>query len=105
MNFDTISVQEAVRRSLQTEKNAMDFYRMGALKMQDHEARRVFEILAGEERGHAGIESVAEVRQPNLVRRRLGQESPTLVVTDRFDPNSPAARELADRHARHVLKP
>jgi rubrerythrin len=54
MNFDAISVQEAVKRSLQTEKNAMDFYRMGARKMQDHDARRVFEILAGEERGHAG---------------------------------------------------
>jgi len=54
MNFDTINVQEAVRRSLQTEKNAMDFYRMGAGKMQDPEARRVFALLAEEERGHAG---------------------------------------------------
>ena len=54
MNFDSITVQEAVRRSLQTEKNAMDFYRLGALKMQDPEARRVFDILAKEERGHAG---------------------------------------------------
>lgn len=54
MNFDTITVQEAVRRSLQTEKNAMDFYRIGARKMRDAEARRVFDLLAGEERGHAG---------------------------------------------------
>jgi rubrerythrin len=54
MNFETINVQEAVRRSLQTEKNAMDFYRMGADKMQDPEARRVFTLLAEEERGHAG---------------------------------------------------
>ena len=54
MNFDSITVQEAVRRSLQTEKNAMDFYRLGALKMKDAEARRVFDVLAEEERGHAG---------------------------------------------------
>ena len=53
MNYDGITVQEAVRRSLQTEKNAMDFYRLGALKMHDHEAKRVFTVLAGEERGHA----------------------------------------------------
>jgi rubrerythrin len=54
MNFDTINVQEAVRRSIQTEKNAMDFYKMGAGKMQDPEARRIFTLLAEEERGHAG---------------------------------------------------
>lgn len=54
MNFDTLTVQEAVRRSIQTEKNAMDFYRLAAQKMRDAEARRVFELLAGEERGHAG---------------------------------------------------
>jgi rubrerythrin len=54
MNFDTLTVQEAVRRSIQTEKNAMDFYRLAAQKMHDAEARRVFELLAGEERGHAG---------------------------------------------------
>ncbi len=54
MNLDNITVQEAVRRSLQTEKNAMDFYRLGARQMQDADARRVFELLAQEERGHAG---------------------------------------------------
>jgi rubrerythrin len=54
MNFENLTVQEAVRRSIQTEKNAMDFYRLAALKMRDDEARRVFELLAGEERGHAG---------------------------------------------------
>jgi len=54
MNFNEISVQEAVRRSIQTEKNAMDFYHLGAGKMQDKEAKRVFELLAREERDHAG---------------------------------------------------
>jgi rubrerythrin len=53
MSIDTLTVQEAVRRSIQIEKNAMDFYRLGARKMQDADARRVFEILTGEERGHA----------------------------------------------------
>ncbi len=54
MNYDKLTVQEAVRRSIETEKNAMDFYRLGALKMRDAEARRVFELLSGEERDHAG---------------------------------------------------
>src|SRR5512136_2278840 len=54
MNFDTMTIREAVRRSIETEKNAMDFYRLGAMKMRDAEARRVFELLSGEERDHAG---------------------------------------------------
>ncbi|HTP64270.1 MAG TPA: ferritin family protein, partial [Geobacteraceae bacterium] len=53
MDFDKITVQDAIRRSMLTEKNAMDFYRLGALKMRDAEARRVFELLSGEERDHA----------------------------------------------------
>lgn len=54
MDFSNISVQEAVKRSIQTEKNAMDFYRLGARKMQNPDAIRVFELLASEERDHAG---------------------------------------------------
>jgi rubrerythrin len=54
MNFNEVSVQDAVLRSIQTEKNAMDFYRLGAGKMSDREAVRVFELLAREERDHAG---------------------------------------------------
>jgi rubrerythrin len=53
MKIEDLTVQEAVRRSIQTEKNAMDFYRLAALEMRDAEARRVFEVLAGEERAHA----------------------------------------------------
>ncbi len=49
-----INIQEAVKRSIQTEKNAMNFYQMGAEKMSDPDARRVFEVLAKEEREHAG---------------------------------------------------
>ncbi len=55
MNLEAITVQEAVRSSLQTEKDAMDFYRLSALKMQDPESRRVFTVLEGEEREHAGF--------------------------------------------------
>jgi rubrerythrin len=54
MNIENLTVEEAVRRSIQTEKNAMDFYRLGALEMRDADAKRVFEVLAGEEREHAG---------------------------------------------------
>ncbi|MBI5484228.1 MAG: ferritin, partial [Deltaproteobacteria bacterium] len=49
----SIDVQEAVKRSIQTEKNAMSFYQLGAQKMKNPDARRVFETLAKEEREHA----------------------------------------------------
>lgn len=49
----SIDVQEAVKRSIQTEKNAMNFYQLGAQKMKNPDARRVFEVLAKEEREHA----------------------------------------------------
>lgn len=50
----SIDVQDAIKRSIQTEKNAMNFYLAGAGQMKDPDARRVFEILAREEREHAG---------------------------------------------------
>ncbi|MEI6206545.1 MAG: ferritin family protein [Desulfuromonadales bacterium] len=50
----SINIQEAVKRSIQTEKNAMNFYQLGAQKMKDPDARRIFEVLAQEEREHAG---------------------------------------------------
>ena len=46
-------VREAVRRSIQTEKNAMDFYVRSASQMKNAQARKVFELLASEEREHA----------------------------------------------------
>ena len=49
----SINVQEAVKRSIQTEKNAMNFYQLGAQKMNDPDARRTFELLAKEEHEHA----------------------------------------------------
>ena len=47
-------VQKAIKNSIETEKNAMYFYRMGAEKMKDKAARELFELLAREEREHAG---------------------------------------------------
>jgi rubrerythrin len=48
-----IDVQQAIRRSMQTEKNAMDFYNRGAGMMKNADSRRVFETLARDEREHA----------------------------------------------------
>ena len=49
-----LDLKEAIRRSIQTEKNAMDFYVRGAALMKNPEAKKVFELLAREEREHAG---------------------------------------------------
>jgi len=49
----TVDVQDAIRRSIQTEKNAMEFYQRGAAEMKDADARKTFELLAREEREHA----------------------------------------------------
>ena len=51
MNSD--SIQQAIRRSLLTEKAAMDFYRTAAQHIRNPEARRMLELLAKEEREHA----------------------------------------------------
>lgn len=49
-----LDLKEAVRRSIQTEKNAMDFYVRGAALMKNTEAKKTFELLAREEKEHAG---------------------------------------------------
>lgn len=51
--FETVDVQEAIKRSIQTEKNARDFYRLGAKHMKNERARKTFEVLAREEAEHA----------------------------------------------------
>jgi len=51
--FENVDVQEAVRRSIQTEKNARDFYLLGARHMKDGLAKKGFQILAKEEEEHA----------------------------------------------------
>jgi len=52
--FEHIDVQGALKKAIQTEKNAMNFYQLGATLMKDQDARRVFLLLAAEERSHAG---------------------------------------------------
>jgi len=51
--FEKVDVQEAIKRSIQTEKNARDFYRLGARHMKNDRARKTFELLAREEAEHA----------------------------------------------------
>jgi len=46
-------LQKALKDSIQTEKDAMDFYKFGAEKMADEKARKTFELLAREEAQHA----------------------------------------------------
>ncbi|UFS70149.1 ferritin family protein [Geomonas sp. RF6] len=46
-------VEAAIKTAIQTEKNAMNFYQIGAEQMKDPEAKRLFEQLAKEEKEHA----------------------------------------------------
>ncbi len=51
--FENVDVQEAIKRSIRTEKYARDFYLLGAKHMKNQQARRTFELLAAEEVDHA----------------------------------------------------
>ncbi len=51
--LENIDLKDAVRRAIQTEKNAMEFYQRGAEMMKNAEAKKVFELLAREDREHA----------------------------------------------------
>ncbi len=51
--FSDIDVKNALIRSVQTEKNAMNFYQIAAAQMKDADAVKTFELLAREERDHA----------------------------------------------------
>lgn len=46
-------VQEAIKRSIVTERSAMLFYQHTAAHMNDSDAKKTFELLAREEREHA----------------------------------------------------
>ncbi len=46
-------IQEAVKRSIMTERGAMLFYQQSAQHMKDIDAKKTFELLAREEREHA----------------------------------------------------
>jgi rubrerythrin len=51
--MDKIELQQAIKAAIQTEKDAMDYYRYGAERMADDKARATFELLAREEYQHA----------------------------------------------------
>ena len=46
-------VKKALARSVQTEKNAMNFYEIASKQMKNADAIKTFELLAREERDHA----------------------------------------------------
>ena len=46
-------IKNALIRSVQTEKNAMNFYQIAAKQMKNADAIKTFELLAREEREHA----------------------------------------------------
>jgi rubrerythrin len=46
--------QEAIKRAVHTEKELMEFYQRAALITRDPGGRKVFDLLAKEEREHAG---------------------------------------------------
>lgn len=48
-----MKMQEAIKTAIQTEKNAMDFYKRAASITKNVRGKKVFEQLAGEEREHA----------------------------------------------------
>ena len=47
------NITDAIKRSMLTEKSAMDFYASCAARMENKAARKTFELLASEEREHA----------------------------------------------------
>lgn len=51
--METIDVQTAIKESIQTEKDAMDYYKYAAERMAEDKARKTFELLAREEYQHA----------------------------------------------------
>lgn len=48
-----IDLQKAIKEAIQTEKDAMDYYKYGAERMAEDKARQTFELLAREEYQHA----------------------------------------------------
>lgn len=49
----TIDLKLAIKEAMQTEKDAMDYYRLAAEKLDDERAKKTFEILAKDEAQHA----------------------------------------------------
>jgi rubrerythrin len=81
----TIDVQDAIKRSIQTEKNAMNFYLLGSQQMKDPDAKRTFALLATEEREHAGqfykIYTGSDIPSLDTFLDELGDNESSWVIT------------------------
>ena len=64
-------LKQAIKDSIQTEKDAMDFYRLAGEKMYNERPRLTFKLLAHEEREHARsfYEAYSWDDLPGLFRR------------------------------------
>ncbi len=51
--MELIDMQKAIKEAIQTEKDAMDYYKYGAEHMTEEKAKKTFEILGREEYQHA----------------------------------------------------
>lgn len=49
-----LKLKDAIRQAIQTEKDVMDFYLKAAALTQNERGKKIFEMLAREEREHAG---------------------------------------------------
>jgi len=112
------ALTEAIRDSIQTEKNAMDFYRSAAQQTKKKEVRRIFELLETEEKEHAHsffevyqgteIEDLEDfLQQPSEPDSNWSKELAEMIADPGFDERS--AMKLAmekeeelERHLRTV---
>jgi rubrerythrin len=76
--MDKIELQQAIRASMQTEKDAMDYYQYGAERMAEDKARATFELLAREEYQHA----------ESFYRIYTGQDVPSFEAFMKTPPNT-----------------
>ena len=86
------NMQEAIRLAIQTEKNVMDFYKRAAEATQNPQGKKVFELLSGEEREHAG----------HFFHLYQGRDLGTFENSwpGRPTPTRPCSHELAKGHRR-----
>ena len=110
-------LSKAIRDSIQTEKNAMDFYRVAARLARKKEVQQVFDLLAQEEMEHAHsffkiyegkeIDDLeAFLQQPPLLESVWAKSLAELVAAPGFDERR--AMELAmqreEELERHLMK-
>jgi rubrerythrin len=96
-----LSIADAVREAILTEKNSFEFYRVASETVRDQGAKQLFESLAREELEHVNA----------FLRLYTGDEFGDLhsLVKQPYDPNQPVNRVLLegvapDMTAEHALK-